>query len=57
LAQEALEAAVTLPPGFEATCFVAVGHPAESPEPPRRKALEQIIQFVQAEHQTHQERA
>ena len=55
LAPEALGAAVALPAGFEVTCFVAVGYPAESPEPPRRKTLEQSIQFVQAGDQTPQE--
>jgi coenzyme F420-0:L-glutamate ligase / coenzyme F420-1:gamma-L-glutamate ligase len=36
---------VTLPPGFDITCLVAVGYPAESPAPPRRKSLEQIVEF------------
>jgi nitroreductase len=43
-------AAVGLPSGesgpFGITCLVALGHPAEQPAPPRRKALAQIVEFV-----------
>jgi len=42
---EVLSATLALPAGFDVTCFVALGHPAESPEPPRRKTLEQIVEF------------
>ena len=35
-----------LPPGFDVTCFIAVGHPAETPECPRRKSLDQIVEFI-----------
>ncbi len=34
-----------LPPGHDLTCLVAVGYPAESPPPPRRKTVEQIVEF------------
>jgi len=34
-----------LPLGFEPTCLVAVGYPAETPTPPRRKRLAQILEF------------
>ncbi len=34
-----------LPLGFEPTCLVAVGYPAEIPPPPRRKPLAQILEF------------
>ncbi len=48
LVLEALTEALDLPPGFVVTCFVAVGNPAESPEAPRRKSLEQIAEFREA---------
>jgi coenzyme F420-0:L-glutamate ligase / coenzyme F420-1:gamma-L-glutamate ligase len=44
-AQPALNAALTLPAGYDITCFVAVGYPNESPPAPRRKSLEQIVEF------------
>ena len=50
IAQEAVLAALDLPAGFDVTCFVAVGYPAESPEPPRRKSLEQIAEFRNDRH-------
>lgn len=34
-----------LPAGFEPTCLVAVGYPAEEPQAPRRKALKHIIEY------------
>jgi nitroreductase len=34
-----------LPAGFEPTCLIAVGYPAETPEAPRRKKLEHIIEY------------
>jgi coenzyme F420-0:L-glutamate ligase/coenzyme F420-1:gamma-L-glutamate ligase len=34
-----------LPAGFEATCLIAAGYPALTPEPPRRKSLEQITEY------------
>jgi coenzyme F420-0:L-glutamate ligase / coenzyme F420-1:gamma-L-glutamate ligase len=45
LVPEALAGAVLLPPGFELTCLVAVGYPDESPNPPRRKSLEQFLDY------------
>ncbi len=48
----AITTAVALPPGFALTCLVAVGYPAEAPEPPRRKALEQIVEFSNDRHQS-----
>lgn len=38
-------ATLDLPPGFDVTCFIALGYPAESPAAPRRKELEQIVEF------------
>jgi len=37
--------AVDLPAGFEPTCLIAVGYPAATPEPPRRKSLDQIVEY------------
>lgn len=34
-----------LPAGFESTCLVAVGYPAEKPQTPRRKKFEHIIEY------------
>lgn len=34
-----------LPIGFEPTCLVALGYPAEQPEPPRRKPLRHVIEY------------
>lgn len=45
LVQGSLTGALTLPAGHELTCLVAVGHPAECPSPPRRRSLEQIVEF------------
>ncbi len=45
LVQDSLAGVVALPSGHELTCLVAVGHPAECPPPPRRRALEQIVEF------------
>jgi nitroreductase len=45
IVQEVLADALILPPGHHVTCLVAVGHPAESPPPPRRKTIEQIAEF------------
>jgi coenzyme F420-0:L-glutamate ligase / coenzyme F420-1:gamma-L-glutamate ligase len=33
------------PAGHELTCLVAVGYPAETPAAPRRKSIEQIVEF------------
>jgi nitroreductase len=45
LVQDALAGALDLPAGHDLTCLVALGHPAESPAPPRRKTIEQIAEF------------
>ena len=34
-----------LPAGYEPTCVVAVGYPAETPAPPRRKPIERIVEY------------
>jgi nitroreductase len=44
---EALRGTLEVPPGFDITCLVAVGYPAESPEPPRRKSLEHLVEFAE----------
>jgi nitroreductase len=36
---------LNIPTGFELNCLVALGHPAAQPEPPRRKDLQQILEF------------
>ncbi len=41
---------LSLPPGYDVTCFVAVGYPDEEPETPRRKGLEQIVTFIEPGH-------
>ena len=45
LVPEVFAAELTLPAGHEMTCLVALGHPAETPSPPRRKTVEQIVEF------------
>ena len=45
LVPEALTRTLALPPGYDLACLVAVGYPAESPPPPRRKTIEQIAEF------------
>jgi len=45
VAQEVVADALNLPAGHDITCLVALGHPAEMPLPPRRKSLEQIVEF------------
>ncbi|MHC4124475.1 MAG: nitroreductase family protein [Planctomycetota bacterium] len=34
-----------LPMGFEPTCLITVGYPAETPQAPRRKQIEHIIEY------------
>jgi len=34
-----------LPLGYEPTCLIALGHPAEAPEAPRRKKIEHILEY------------
>ncbi len=36
---------LSLPQEFDLTCLVALGHPDETPAPPRRKSIEQIAEF------------
>ncbi|MGA2240599.1 MAG: nitroreductase family protein [Verrucomicrobiota bacterium] len=45
LVRDALAGTLDLPAGHDLTCLVALGHPAESPAPPRRKTIEQIAEF------------
>ena len=45
LVGDSLAGALDLPAGHELTCLVAVGRPAETPPPPRRKTIEQIAEF------------
>lgn len=45
LVSDALAKVLDLPAGHDLTCLVALGHPAESPTPPRRKTIEQIVEF------------
>lgn len=44
LAGEVWQAA-DLPAGFEPTCLVAAGYPAGQPTPPRRKAIDHIVEY------------
>lgn len=39
------ESVPDLPAGFEPTCLVALGYPAEQPQAPRRKALRHIVEY------------
>jgi coenzyme F420-0:L-glutamate ligase / coenzyme F420-1:gamma-L-glutamate ligase len=50
---DALTGGLQLPAGYELTCLIALGHPAESPEPPRRKTLEQIVEYLDDAIATH----
>ncbi len=34
-----------LPPGYEPTCLVTIGHPSEMPPAPTRKKLEHVIEY------------
>jgi nitroreductase len=45
LVPDAVAGALDLPAGHDLTCLVALGHPAESPAPPRRKPLDQFAEF------------
>ena len=48
VAQELVVGALNLPAGHAITCLVALGYPAETPPPPRRKNLEHIVEFRSA---------
>jgi coenzyme F420-0:L-glutamate ligase / coenzyme F420-1:gamma-L-glutamate ligase len=54
LASSALASSLALPAGYHITCLVALGHPDEAPEPPRRKALEHIVEFGHPHQQMHE---
>ena len=45
LADKVWQKLADLPMGFEATCLVAIGYPAEKPSAPRRKPISQIMEF------------
>jgi nitroreductase len=45
LVPDALTDVVPWPAGFDFNCFIAVGYPAETPESPRRKELEHIVEY------------
>lgn len=46
LVPDAIASVLPLAPGFQLTCLIALGFPAEQPEPPRRKELELIAHYV-----------
>jgi nitroreductase len=45
IVQEAVLGALKLPAGYDVTCLVAIGYPGETPPQPRRKGIEQIMEF------------
>ena len=45
LAGDVWKSLCDFPIGFEPTCLVAVGYPAETPAAPRRKNLEHILEY------------
>lgn len=56
LVPETVAGALRLPAGHDLTCFIALGHPAESPEPPRRKKLEQCCEYIDDDDRTDHDR-
>jgi len=34
-----------LPAGFEPTCVIGLGYPAEQPDPPRRKSMRHVLEY------------
>jgi coenzyme F420-0:L-glutamate ligase / coenzyme F420-1:gamma-L-glutamate ligase len=56
LVPEAIAGVLALPAGCDLTCFVALGYPAEAPEAPRRKSLEQIVEYRQSDPTIHDDR-
>ena len=55
LVPEAITRQVTLPAGFELTCLIALGYPAEAPTAPRRKCLAQIVEYLDDDLQHNHE--
>jgi coenzyme F420-0:L-glutamate ligase/coenzyme F420-1:gamma-L-glutamate ligase len=47
LAPMAFRQVLAIPAGYDLTCVVALGYPAETPTAPRRKELDQILLFSQ----------
>ncbi len=45
IVQEAVRGALNFAPGYDLNCLVALGYPAETPPQPRRKGIEQIVEF------------
>ena len=45
LAGPILKSLDNLPMGYEPTCLITVGYPAETPQAPRRKKIEHIIEY------------
>ena len=45
LAGEVWKSLENLPLGFEPTCLITIGYPAEKPQRPRRKRIENIIEY------------
>jgi len=56
LVPQVVAQALSLPPGYDLTCFLALGYPAESPEAPRRKNLEHICTFDDYADTSHDDR-
>ena len=56
LVQDAVAGALRLPAGHDLTCFIALGYPAESPEAPRRKKLEQCCEYIDDDDRTDHDR-
>jgi coenzyme F420-0:L-glutamate ligase / coenzyme F420-1:gamma-L-glutamate ligase len=50
LVEEVVMTHLRVPPGYEPTCLVALGFPLEDPPPPRRKSIEQIVEFRKDTH-------
>jgi nitroreductase len=53
LVPEALVEHLRWPPGYTLTCMIALGYPAEQPEPPRRKTLAQVVEFADTAVPSH----
>jgi nitroreductase len=46
IVQEAIPGELCVPTGYDVTCLLALGYPGEEPQEPRRKSIEQIVQFM-----------